>query len=153
MSDHRKHDLCLRPKDPYDWRWRFLQHVAAGDSMAVAAAKCNKSRQTVYNQLKRHDNFRRKYHHAKMSFIDKVETNLNSIANSSSHLYNFPAMMAILKAYKPGLYNPKPKVEADGLGPEQVAMVLHKVLKDPEQFEAALADIKALVDEQRKKER
>ncbi len=153
MSDHTRHDLCLRPKDPHDWRWTFLKHVADGKSKAVAAALAGKSRQCVHEQLKKHDNFRRKYHHAKMSHVELAETKFKEIALNPTHLYNYPALVAYLKAYMPGLYNPKPKPEMQGISPESVALILNEVLKDPDQFEAAYVKVKALADEQRKKER
>lgn len=153
MSQHRNHDLCLRPKDPYDWRWKFLQHVANGASISVAAAACGKSRQTAHSHLKKFPNFRRKFNHAVMSHVELAETRFKQIAMDPSHLYNYPALVAYLKAYKPDRYNPRPKVESEGLPPEQVAMVLGKILKDPEQLDAAYEEIKSLIDEQRKKER
>lgn len=140
----------MRPKDPQDWRWRFLQHIANGDAKAVAAAKCGKSRQTVQNHLEKHPNFKRKYNQAVQSFVDQVETNLNTIAKTSGHLYNFPAMMAILKARRAGVYNPKPKPEGEGIGTESVAMILARLLPQ-EKLGEALEEIRQLVDEQRKK--
>lgn len=153
MSDQIRYDLRLRPKDPHDWRWKFLEFVAYGDGKGVAAEKCNRSRQCVDDHLKKHPNFKRRYRQAVKMFADRLQTNLHDIATTKGHLYSYPALIASLRALKPELYDRKPKAESVGLSPEQAMLIFSKILKEPEQLDAAYEAVKSLIDDHRKKER